>query len=102
MGHARALIGAPDPALLARRVIDEGLSVRDTEKLARAAKPRAGGGERRDGGDADIVALERQLGDLLGLKVRINHGAKGGTLHLSYTTLDQLDMVCQRLSGEGI
>jgi ParB family chromosome partitioning protein len=103
MGHARALIGAPDPALLARRVIDEGLSVRDTEKLARAVKPRAGGTERQDGGgDADIVALERQLGDLLGLKVRINHGAKGGTLHLSYTTLDQLDMVCQRLSGEGI
>jgi len=103
MGHARALIGAPDPALLARRVIDEGLSVRDTEKLARAVKPRAGGTVRRDGGgDADIVALERQLGDLLGLKVRINHGAKGGTLHLSYTTLDQLDMVCQRLSGEGI
>jgi ParB family chromosome partitioning protein len=104
MGHARALIGAPDPAALARRVIDEGLSVRDTEKLARAAKPRArGAGERRDaGGDADIGALEHQLGDLLGLKVRINHGARGGTLSLAYTTLDQLDMVCQRLSGEGI
>ena len=104
MGHARALIGAPDPVALARRVIDDGLSVRDTEKLARAVKPRAGGSERREGegSDADIVALERQLGDLLGLKVRINHGAKGGTLHLSYTTLDQLDMVCQRLSGEGI
>lgn len=103
MGHARALIGAPDAAALARRVIDEGLSVRETERLARAAKPRAkAAGERRDGGDADIVALEHQLGDLLGLKVRINHGPKGGTLHLAYTTLDQLDMVCQRLSGEGI
>jgi ParB family chromosome partitioning protein len=104
MGHARALIGAPDPAALARRVIAEGLSVRDAEKLARAAKPRTGAaGERReDGSNADILALERQLGDLLGLKVRINHGAKGGTLSVGYTTLDQLDMVCQRLSGEGI
>ena len=106
MGHARALIGAPDAAMLARRIIDEGLSVRETERLARAAKPRAkAAGERRDGdgrADADIVALEHQLGDLLGLKVRINHGPKGGTLHLAYTTLDQLDMVCQRLSGERI
>ena len=104
MGHARALIGAPDPAALARRVIDEGLSVRDTERLARAAKPRAkAAGERRDAGsDADIVALEQQLGDLLGLKVRIHHAARGGTLSVAYSTLDQLDMVCQRLSGEGI
>jgi ParB family chromosome partitioning protein len=104
MGHARALIGAPDAAALARRVIDEGLSVRETERLARAAKPRSKtAGERRDGsGDTDIVALEHQLGDLLGLKVRINHGPKGGTLHLAYTTLDQLDMICQRLSGERI
>jgi len=104
MGHARALIGAPDPAALARRVIDEGLSVRDIEKLARAAKPRAkGAGDRRGaGGDADIVALEHQLGDLLGLNMRISHGPKGGTLSVAYTTLDQLDMICQRLSGEGI
>ena len=52
--------------------------------------------------NADIAALERQLGDLLGLGVRIAHGDKGGTLTLSYSTLDQLDMVCQRLSGERI
>lgn len=102
MGHARALIGATEAAALARRVIDEGLSVRETERLARAAKPRNANskGARDGGGDTDIMALERQLGDLLGLKVKINHGDKGGTLHLAYTTLDQLDMVCQRLSGE--
>ncbi|MGN6269497.1 MAG: ParB/RepB/Spo0J family partition protein [Sphingomonas sp.] len=105
MGHARALIGASDPAQLARRVIDDGLSVRDTERLARAAKPPRSGApseRREEGSNADILALERQLGDLLGLKVRINHAAKGGTLSVAYTTLDQLDMVCQRLSGEGI
>ncbi|HEU4959073.1 MAG TPA: ParB/RepB/Spo0J family partition protein [Sphingomonas sp.] len=102
MGHARALIGAPDPVALARRVVDEGLSVRDTEKLARAAKPRSKAAVDRREGDADIAALEHQLGDLLGLRVRISHGARGGTLALHYSTLDQLDMVCQRLSGEGI
>lgn len=104
MGHARALLGAPDPEKLAREVVAKGLSVRETEKLARAAKPAA---KRRDGGevssrDADIAALERQLGDVLGLNVRVAYGPKGGTLTLSYSTLDQLDMVCQRLSGERI
>ncbi len=52
--------------------------------------------------DADIAALERQLSDLLGLNVRIAHSDKGGTLTLSYSTLDQLDMVCQRLTGDTI
>jgi len=104
MGHARALIGAPDPERLAREVVAKGLSVRETEKLAREAKPES---SRRKGGgtperNADIAALERQLGDVLGLNVRIAHGGKGGTLTLSYSTLDQLDMVCQRLSGERI
>lgn len=102
MGHARALIGAPHAEKLAREVAAKGLSVRETEKLAREAKPsskRRGDGDTRD---ADIQALERQLGDVLGLNVRIAHGAKGGTLTLSYSTLDQLDMVCQRLTGERI
>ncbi|MCD2323537.1 ParB/RepB/Spo0J family partition protein [Sphingomonas sp. IC-56] len=107
MGHARALIGAPDPVKLARQVSDKGLSVRDTEKLAREAKPASARrkdtvGEGGAGRDADLAALETQLGDVLGLKVQISHGAKGGTLTVHYGTLDQLDMVCQRLSGEKI
>ena len=105
MGHARALIGAPDPLALAQAAIDGGLSVRQVEKLARDAKPGRGP-TRADNGkaavNADIAALERQLGDILGLNVRIAHGDRGGTLTLAYSTLDQLDMVCQRLSGEGI
>lgn len=103
MGHARALIGAPDAERLARIVADKGLSVRETEKLARDAKPasqrKSGEGGRPN---ADIEALERQLGDVLGLNVKIAHGAKGGSLTLAYSTLDQLDMVCQRLTGERI
>jgi ParB family chromosome partitioning protein len=103
MGHARALIGAPDAERLARIVADKGLSVRETEKLAREAKP-ASQRKNGEGGrpNADIEALERQLGDVLGLNVKIAHGPKGGSLTLAYSTLDQLDMVCQRLTGERI
>jgi len=104
MGHARALITAPDPAALAEEVIRRGLSVRETEKLARGAKPDGGRppAAAYKGGNADIEALERQLGDMLGLKVRIAHGPSGGTVSLAYSSLDQLDMICQRLSGEPI
>jgi ParB family chromosome partitioning protein len=104
MGHARALVGSADPEALAREVIDRGLSVRDAEKLARSGKP---GRERQGrlgikGAGADIEALERQLGDMLGLKVKITHKPDGGVVSLGYSTLDQLDMICQRLSGEKI
>jgi len=104
MGHARALIGASDPEALARDVVERGLSVREAEKLARFGKP---GRERQGrleikGAGADIEALERQLGDMLGLKVKITHKPDGGTVSLTYSTLDQLDMICQRLSGEKI
>ena len=106
MGHARALIGAPDPAALAADVVARGLSVRDTEKLARVAKAgkeaSGGGGSGGGGRDADIAALERQLADMVGLAVKITYGAKGGTLTVAYSTLDQLDMVCQRLTGEAL
>ena len=104
MGHARALIGAGDPEALAREVVERGLSVRETEKLARFGKP---GRERQGrleikGAGADIEALERQLGDMLGLKVKISYRPDGGIVALNYSTLDQLDMICQRLSGEKI
>lgn len=106
MGHARALITAADPESLAQTVIEKGLSVRETERLARTAR---GGGEprpllsgHRAAPDADIAALERQLGDILGLKVRIAHSGTSGTVSLGYSSLDQLDLICQRLSGERI
>jgi ParB family chromosome partitioning protein len=49
-----------------------------------------------------VEALERQLSDQIGLKVRIAHGARGGAVTLAYSSLDQLDLICQRLSGERI
>jgi ParB family chromosome partitioning protein len=100
MGHARALITAPDPEALAEEVVRRGLSVRETEKLAKAGKARRSRAAPISKGQADIAALERQLGDLLGLKISIRHGASGGSVTLAYSTLDQLDMICQRLSGD--
>jgi ParB family transcriptional regulator, chromosome partitioning protein len=104
MGHARALIPANDPEALAQEVVSRGLSVRDTEKLVRIGRERRPVQGRLEikGSNADIDSLERQLGDLLGLKVKIAHGVSGGTVSLGYSTLDQLDMICQRLSGEKI
>lgn len=108
MGHARALIGAPDCEALALKVEAKGLSVRDTEQLVRKVKkgddalPRER--TRSDGDkDPDIAALEQHLADILGVRVDIAHAGGGaGTLSLRYSTLDQLDMLCQRLSGERI
>lgn len=105
MGHARALIGAPDCEALARTVESKGLSVRDTEQLVRRSKKGEAAPNRQHGvkereNDADIAALEQHLADILGLKVDIAHDGAGGLLSLRYSTLDQLDMLCQRLSGE--
>ena len=80
-----------------------GLSVRETERLAGEAKPKRVSARTVDSpATADIAALERQLGDMLGLRVKIGYGPKGGNVTLAYSSLDQLDMICQRLSGERI
>jgi ParB family chromosome partitioning protein len=103
MGHARAVAASPDPEGLTREIVAKGLSVRQAE--ARAKRAKRGPGElvlvdRKP--DADLAALERQLGDMLGLKVDVAHKGKGGAVTLHYSSLDQLDMICQRLSGEPI
>lgn len=110
MGHARAVATASDPDGLTREVIRKGLSVRQAEERAR--KEKVGDGRRsparstiRDSVktvDADLEALERQLGDILGLKAQVIHKGQGGSVTLHYSSLDQLDMICQRLSGEPI
>ena len=108
MGHARAITTADEPEVLAREIADKGLSVRQAEELAKQVKPGPGHDIGRASArnarsvDADLQALERQLSDMLGLKVQVKHGGKGGTVNLSYSNLDQLDMICQRLSGEPI
>ncbi|MEY3905865.1 MAG: hypothetical protein RIR59_688 [Pseudomonadota bacterium] len=105
MGHARALLQTEDPEGLGRQIIARGLSVRETEALvkkSRSSSQRTPQSRAASAHQADLAALERQLSDLLGLKVRISHGARGGAVTLGYSSLDQLDLICQRLSGERI
>ena len=109
MGHARAIAAATDPEALAKKIVVGDLSVRQAEHLAKVARPTTqkeskGESEQypRRPVDADLEALERQLGDLLGLRVKVSHGKGGGNVSVHYSTLDQLDLICQRLSGEQI
>jgi ParB family chromosome partitioning protein len=96
-GHARTLVNASDPEQLARRIIDEGLSVRQAEALAStpdSVEPKTG--VRREK-DADTRSLEKLLSDHIGLRVAINHKEKGGELRVAYKTLEQLDELCRLL-----
>ena len=110
MGHARALIGREDAEALAQRAIDENLSVRDVERLARRGdgaehRARRQAREGRDPAkDADIVAVQNHLEEFLGLPVRIaaDTDPRSGAVTIRYRTLDQLDLICQRLTGGGI
>lgn len=104
MGHARALIGRPDAQHIADIAVAEGLSVREVETLTRKpASPTAGPAEAPylPAEHADIVAVQQHLEEFLGLSVRIKPEVdpRKGTITIRYTTLDQLDLVCQRLTG---
>jgi len=99
-GHARALITAPNAEQLARTVVDRGLSVRDTERLAKSRDPETSLAPRRHspGKDPDTRALEADLSAALGLSVTISPRGQGGDLRIAYATLDQLDGLCQLLN----
>ncbi len=96
-GHARALITANNPEGLAARIIAEGLSVRDIERLAQSPSQQASAPKAKAEKDADLKALETSLSDATGLKVLIHHGARGGTVTIAYKTLEQLDAVTDLL-----
>jgi ParB family chromosome partitioning protein len=98
-GHARTLITADDPATLARRIVDGGLSVRDAEQLSQERSGNKRAPSSKPGKDPDTVALERRLSDTLGLAVSIDHKGEGGKLEIRYRTLEQLDGVCAKLTG---
>ena len=106
-GHARALVTAKDPRQLAQQIAVQGLSVRETEKLAAAESGRPAKGKAKSGGaqpkDVDTVALEKEMSDLLGLRVTIDvksdgKGGRWGNLKVDFKDLDQLDDVLHRLS----
>lgn len=110
MGHARALIGHDDAEAIAEEAIAKKMSVRDVEKRVRRARGDGGAGPRQarpartSADNADIAAVQNHLEEFLGLAVRINTDAdpRSGAVVIRYRTLDQLDLICQRLTGGGI
>lgn len=109
MGHARALIGHDRATDLARDAVARKLSVREVEALARIGEGVSKGARRarasRDPAkDADIAAVQRHLEEFLGLPVRIKTDAdpRSGAVTIRYRSLDQLDLICQRLTGGDI
>jgi ParB family transcriptional regulator, chromosome partitioning protein len=103
-GHARTLVTAEDPAGLAKRIVEEGLSVRQAEALAQMpagptpAKPKQA--QAAPEKDTDTLALEKLMTDTLGMIVAIDHKGKGGELRVAYRSLEQLDELCRRLKQE--
>ena len=101
-GHARTLVTSADPAALAKRIVEEGLSVRQAEALAQMPageqeKPAAP--HKDEAKDADTLALEKLLSDSMGMRVMVNHKNRGGELRIQYRSLEQLDEICRRIKG---
>ncbi|RWD42355.1 MAG: ParB/RepB/Spo0J family partition protein [Mesorhizobium sp.] len=102
-GHARTLVTAQDPAGLAKRILEDGLSVRQAEALAQmpAGAPTV---KRQPAAptqkDADTLALEKLMTGTIGMIVTIEHKERGGVISVAYRTLEQLDELCRRLKQE--
>lgn len=101
-GHARALLNAPEQLDAARQVIKQGLNVRQTERLVKKLQRKKSAPPSAVKKDVDTLALERDLANLLGLKVSIKFKGEGGALTIRYDTLEQLDDILLRLGhGDG-
>lgn len=105
-GHGRALVNAANAEELAKRIENQGLNVRQTEKMVRdltkAPETKVGAKPKVMGKDTDILALEDDLTRRLGLAVSIDaQSNEAGRLQISYKTLEQLDDLCRRLTQEG-
>jgi ParB family transcriptional regulator, chromosome partitioning protein len=98
-GHARAILSAAFPEVLAQAIVEKGLSVRDAEALAKrkSTAPKKASGPRRVGKDADTASLEVTVEEALGLSVDITDRGGSGEVKISYATLEQLDEICRRL-----
>jgi ParB family chromosome partitioning protein len=99
-GHARAIATSDNAEALAERIVAAGLSVREAETLAREGKaaPKKGGSRKPPVKDADTLALEHDLAEVLGLDVTIADRGGAGELTIRYETLEQLDDLCRRLT----
>jgi ParB family chromosome partitioning protein len=103
-GHARALLAVSDPEQVAKRIVEQGLTVRDIERLgqdeARSENKPVRAAAPKPEKDPDTRAVEKALEEALGLSVAIQHRASGGgELKISYKTLEQLDALCRRLKA---
>ena len=101
-GHARALIGREDAETLAHRIVENGLNVREIEAIVQGREePTPSGVSRKPRDkDADTKAFEKELADLLGLKVEIKRGSgESGHLIIKFGNFDQLDYIRQRITG---
>jgi ParB family chromosome partitioning protein len=95
-GHARALIGTPNPEALAKEILAGAMNVRQAEKKAQTPK---GSSRKPRPKDADTKALEASISNSLGMNVNIEHkGERGGQVKIRYKTLDQLDEIIRRLN----
>jgi ParB family chromosome partitioning protein len=97
-GHVRPLIGVADAERLAEEIVGRGLSVRQTENLARGGGASGYAPPRRGGKDADTIALETDLAEVLGLPVEIRDVGGAGEVRIRYASLEQLDEICRRLT----
>lgn len=98
-GHARTLVTADDPVALARRIVAEGLSVRQVETLAQQGASKGGKASKpaKAGKDADTRAIEKTLLDVTGYQVDIRPRGEGGELRIRYRSLEQFDHLCKLL-----
>ncbi len=96
-GHARALLAVARPDATADRIVSEGLTVRDVERLGENAGRAARAKKEPPKVDADTLALEHKLGLALGAKVIIRHAGESGEMRIAFRNFDQLDDFCRRL-----
>jgi len=99
-GHARALVGRDDAEAIARKIVDSQMNVRDVEALVQAGTESVQTTRRVRDKDADTKAFEKELADMLGLKVEIRRGSgESGVLQIKYGNFDQLEYIRLRLMG---
>ena len=100
-GHGRALLAVDHPDAVARRIVEEGLTVRDIESLGKAPRAPETKSAKSPAAekDADTRAMEKLLSDALGMKIAIHHQGEGGEISVRYETLDQFDALCRLLSA---
>ena len=101
-GHARALLAVAQPDAIANRIVAEGLTVRDVERLRENARKTARIKREPARGDTDTLALQDKLGLALGAKVTIRHTGESGDIRIAFRNFDQLDDFCRRLCQPAI